>query len=349
MIQKNQHVTQRSAADQQARYRMRFVFGPVPSRRLGNSLGIDTIPLKTCNWNCVYCQLGRSQPLVNERRIYFPTDEILSEVEEAILIHEKDDLDWVTFVGSGEPTLHSDMGCLIRGVKAMTDLPIAVITNGSLLYLPEVREELSIADAILPTLDAGSPALYRRLNRPHADIRFELLLEGLITFREVYLGKLWVEVMLIKGLNDTEQALIDLAQALQQVGPDKIHITLPVRPPAETWVEPSDEEGLMRARAILGEAALVVHPAEGTFTIKMRGPLEENVLSLITRHPMHKADLGRLFPVQSEGDLEQALQELKSSGRARVVDRLGTSFWTASPSNFPDEAQSSRTKPARRS
>ena len=113
---------------------MKYIFGPVPSRRLGQSLGIDTIPLKTCNWNCVYCQLGRTQPLVNQRREYYPSSEILIEVQEALKAHRPGEIDWVTFVGSGEPLLHDRMGYLIRQVKSMTDLPVAVITNGSLLY-----------------------------------------------------------------------------------------------------------------------------------------------------------------------------------------------------------------------
>jgi wyosine [tRNA(Phe)-imidazoG37] synthetase (radical SAM superfamily) len=126
---------------------MNFVFGPVPSRRLGRSLGIDTIPLKTCNWNCVYCQLGRSVPLVNQRRNYFLTEAILAEVQLALAAHRSGEIDWITFVGSGEPTLHAGIGLLIRQVKALTDLPVAVITNGALLHLPEVRAELIAADA----------------------------------------------------------------------------------------------------------------------------------------------------------------------------------------------------------
>ena len=146
---------------------MAYVFGPVPSRRLGQSLGVDTIPLKTCNWNCVYCQLGRSEPLINERREYVPREIIMAEVKETLQNHRPGEIDWVTFVGSGEPTLHSGIGWLIRQVKAFTDIPVAVITNGSLLYLPAVREELAPADAVLPTLDAGSAQLYRQINRPY--------------------------------------------------------------------------------------------------------------------------------------------------------------------------------------
>jgi wyosine [tRNA(Phe)-imidazoG37] synthetase (radical SAM superfamily) len=146
---------------------MKYVFGPVPSRRLGQSLGIDTIPLKTCNWNCVYCQLGRTVPLTNKRREYFPRDEIIAEVEQALGTHKPGEIDWVTFVGSGEPMLHAGMGWLIRKVKELTEssahrLPVAVITNGSLLYMPEVREELAAADAVLPTLDAGTPGFIEK-------------------------------------------------------------------------------------------------------------------------------------------------------------------------------------------
>ncbi len=223
---------------------MNYVFGPVPSRRLGQSLGIDTIPLKTCNWNCVYCQLGRTMPLTNERREYVLDENILFEVERALRSRANGGIDWVTFVGSGEPTLHLYLGEIIRRVKTLTALPVAVITNGSLLYLPEVRQELSVADAILPTLDAGTAELYRKINRPHPQITFERLVDGLVAFRKEYRGKLWVEVMLVKGLNDTSQALEDIAKVLHRVKPDAVHINLPTRPPVETWVKPTDEEGL---------------------------------------------------------------------------------------------------------
>ncbi|MEA3326978.1 MAG: radical SAM protein, partial [Chloroflexota bacterium] len=143
---------------------MKRVFGPVPSRRLGQSLGVDPVPLKTCNWNCIYCQLGRTRPFRIERRYNFSVLEILSEVQQALEAHAPGEIDWVTFVGSGETTLHAGVGEMIQGVKAMTDIPVAVITNGSLLYMPEVRHELQAADAVLPSLDAGNAVLYRRIN-----------------------------------------------------------------------------------------------------------------------------------------------------------------------------------------
>jgi wyosine [tRNA(Phe)-imidazoG37] synthetase (radical SAM superfamily) len=314
---------------------MKFVFGPVPSRRLGQSLGIDTIPLKTCNWNCVYCQLGRSVPLVNRRRNCFLPEAILAEVQVALSAHHASPIDWITFVGSGEPTLHASLGLLIRQVKTLTDRPVAIITNGSLLYQPEVCQEISAADAVLPTLDAGTPDLYRRINRPHPDITFERLVRGLIAFREQYTGKLWLEVMLVRGLNDGEQALRDIAAAAHQIEPDQVHINLPTRPPAEPWVQPPDAEGLLRAIAILGKTAHVVQPIEGTLDLGSVEHLTEAIVGIITRHPLREEELRQAVAKWLPGQVEEALAELAASGQAQVIERYGTRFWSAAGSRYP--------------
>ena len=318
-----------------ANHKMDLVFGPVPSRRLGKSLGIDPISLKTCNWNCVYCQLGRTVPLVNERREYVPREIILAEVRQALTAHAPGEIDWVTFVGSGEPTLHIGLGRLIRQVKAMTDLPVAVITNGSQLYLPQVRQELSAADAVLPTLDASNAQLYRKINRPWPRLTFERLLDGLTAFRQVYHGQLWIEVMLVKGLNDTEDALRGIAAALQRIEPDQVHINLPIRPPAEPWVQPPDETGLMRATAILGDIAQVVHPARGIFDLSGHNTLVDAIVSIITRHPMREDELVRALERWTPGQVEEALQALIASGQAQLVERHGARFWSAAVSHHP--------------
>jgi wyosine [tRNA(Phe)-imidazoG37] synthetase (radical SAM superfamily) len=321
---------------------MNFVFGPVPSRRLGQSLGIDTIPLKTCNWNCVYCQLGRSVPLVNQRRNYFLPEAILAEVQLALAAHRPGEIDWITFVGSGEPTLHANIGLLIRQVKTLTDIPIAILTNGALLYRSEVRRDLAAADAVLPTLDAGTPVLYRHMNRPHPACTFDRLVEGLIAFRKMYSGRLWIEVMLVRGLNDTEQALRENAVVLRQIEPDAVHINLPTRPPAEKWVQLSDKDGLRRAMTILGDIAQVVHPAQGSFDLSGENSVATAIINLIARHPMSEEELRQTLQHWAPRQVEEVLLSLLASGQAQVVERYGTRFWSAAASRYPDESCSSR-------
>ena len=307
---------------------MKYTFGPVPSRRLGQSLGIDTIPIKTCNWNCIYCQLGRTRPLMNERRAYFPSKDILAEVSSVLATHSPGKIDWITFVGSGEPTLHSDIGWLIRQVKALTTIPVAIITNGSLLYLPELRKELSVADAVMPSLDSGNASLYRKLNRPHSQATFERLVDGLIAFRDEYQGKLWVEVMLVQGWNDSKSAVQEIADILGYIRPDEIHLLLPTRPPAESSVYPTDEEGLLRARAILGQIAPVIHPANGTFYLSNSSSLAESIIGIIIRHPMREDELIHALERWSSSDVKAVLDTLLTSKQAQVITRYGVRFWT---------------------
>lgn len=324
------------------------VYGPVPSRRLGQSLGVDPIPLKTCNWNCVYCQLGRTRPVVNERREYIPCSMIIEQVERAFARLDHGEIDWITFVGSGEPILHEGIGSLIRQVKARTEIPVAVITNGTFLDRADVRDDLQAADAVLPTLDAGSPELYQKINRPHPEATFEKHLEGLISFGSEYKGLYWPEVMLIDGLNVSEAALHELAHAFERIQPDKIHLNLPTRPPVETWVQPADEEGLKRAAAILGDVTEVVHPVEGLFDLSGHTDVVDAIMGIITRHPMRVEVLMRTLSDWSPGEVEEALYNLAVSGRAQIVERSGSRFWSAAGAFYPEHTQSERSDPTRR-
>jgi wyosine [tRNA(Phe)-imidazoG37] synthetase (radical SAM superfamily) len=342
-------VIDKSVTDKGVIEMMKYVYGPIPSRRLGQSLGVDPIPLKTCNWNCVYCQLGRSVPLTNTRDEYVPREEVIEQIRQTLESHEPGEIDYISFVGSGEPTLHSSLGWMIRQVKAMTDIPVAVITNGSLLYRPEVRNELAAADVVMPTIVAGNEELYRRINRPHPEITFGRIVEGLMTFRQEYIGRLWVEIMLIKGLNDTVEALRELATALRSVQPDEVHITLPTRPPSETWVEPPDEESIMRATAIFGDIAHVVHPDGGDFDLSGYANVVDAVIGIITRHPMSQSQLKRSLTLWAPAQVDQALAQLAAGGRAKQIVRLNRTFWTATSSFFPDEEQSLATVPDVRS
>ncbi len=325
---------------------MNYIFGPVPSRRLGRSLGIDPTPPadplslarvgpydrprapKACNWNCVYCQLGPTRPFTRSRSLFFPPEALFAELREAMDSGLTDGVDWITFVGSGEPTLNKDLGVLIDGVKAVSQIQIAVITNGSLLSFPEVRLELLGADAVMPTLDAGSPSLFRRINRPPSEFGFERHVEGLTAFRRAYTGKLWLEVMLVAGLNDGEAALRDLAASIDRVAPDEVHLVLPTRPPSEAWVHPACEAAILRTKEILSSVARVILPDErhGGFGNAWEEDHFATATSIVERHPMSLGELRTALVNWGAADPDSIIRELVSLGKAIKVEHGGETF-----------------------
>ncbi len=316
------------------KYAFRYVFGPVPSRRLGRSLGIDPVPLKACNWNCVYCQLGRSTPVMNERKDFSPPEEILAEIREALNRYGHEDIDWVTFAGSGEPLLHASIGRLVAGVKGMTGVPVALLTNGSFLHLAEVREAVLSVDAVLPSIDAGSPDVFRKVDRPHPDVSYEQHIEGLVAFRQAYKGKFWPEVMLVKGLNDTEEELSHIARVLARLQPDLVHINIPTRPPAETWVEPPDDEGLMRAVGILGRSVPVAVPGGVDFDAGRFDSIADALVDIVNRHPMRIEEIRSMLRRWPAAEVDRALADVQASGRVQLIDRFGTWFLAAAGSRY---------------
>lgn len=304
-----------------------YVYGPVPSRRLGQSLGVDPIPFKTCNYNCVYCQLGRTRPLVCERGDYLPADDVVSQVSARLARCAANEIDFVTLVGQGEPTLCASLGRIIRRITAMTETPIAVITNGALLHRPEVREELAAADVVMPSLDAANQQMFRRINRPCPRLRIADIIEGLALFRQGFAGQLWVEVMLLEGLNDDEASLRGLCEALRYIGPERVQINLPIRPPAEPWVTVPDDESVMRATALLGEVAEVVSPYEGSFDLDGYDNLVDALLAVLRRHPMRQVRLLETLAHYAPQDVQRTLAQLESSGQARRRIYDGQTFW----------------------
>ncbi len=315
---------------------MSYVYGPVPSRRLGQSLGVDPIPFKTCNYNCVYCQLGRTTPLTNKRKDFFPPEAILAEVRTALEINKPDHIDYITFVGQGEPLLCASLGRLIHDVKALAGIPVAVITNGSLLFMPDVRDEVCAADVIIPSLDAVDKVTFRRINRPWPKLHVAEIIEGMVALREEFEGQLWIEMMLVKDLNDMEAVLSGIADALSRIRPDQVHINVPIRPPAEDWVEPPDNKSLMRAMAILGEVAPIVTPANGVFELVEDMPVVEAIIEIIRRHPMREAKLVETLGcfAKRPDQMQATLESLEASGQARRHVYQGQAFWEYAGGRF---------------
>ncbi|HID10842.1 MAG TPA: radical SAM protein [Candidatus Latescibacteria bacterium] len=304
--------------------RFRYVFGPVPSRRLGRSLGVNLVPFKTCNYSCVYCQLGRTTRLVDGRDDFFPPKEVLSEIQEALSWNPA--LDYLTFTGEGEPTLCRSIGWLISRAKELSPVPVAVLTNGALLCRKDVREELRQADLVMPSLDAGDPRTFRRVNRPHRDLDIGAIVKGIARFREEFKGELWVEVMLMAGVNDTEEALEAIGRALERIQPDRTFINLPVRPPAEPWVRIPDEEALVRAQVLL-KAELLPHEEEGKFGVEGFPDPVEAILHIIRRHPMRERHILETLSRFPQEAVSEGLDSLVESGQAKRITYQGQTFY----------------------
>jgi wyosine [tRNA(Phe)-imidazoG37] synthetase (radical SAM superfamily) len=271
-------------------------------------------------------------------------DAILAEVRARLANLDRDALDWITFVASGEGTLHRRIGELIREVKRLSECPVAVITNGSLLELAEVRHELAAADAVLPTLDAGDAETFIRINRPHRRLTFERQVAGIEAFARMKpRGRLWIEVMLVAGLNDTEPALRRLATRLAQIGPDEIHLTLPSRCPVEPWVRPPDAAGLQRAQAILGAKASLAPPLAPATSAERE---DIDLPSVVGRHPLRLTDLPGLLPGWRQERIEAWVSHLLSAGRVQRVERGGESFLVGAALRYP--APIPRPRPASR-
>jgi len=302
----------------------KYVFGPVPSRRLGRSLGISPIPRKTCNFTCVYCQLGRTTNFTNKRVDFFPSEDIVEEVQKALLI--TDQIDYITIVGDGEPTLYADLGTLINSLKKQTSFPIAVITNGSLLYREDVRHDLLNADVILPTLDAPTEKLFRLINRPHKELKLENIIQGMKKFRAEYKGQFWVEVMLVRGKNDKPEILKKIKTIIDSIGFDKIFINVPIRPPAESWVKIPDPEVLLEAQKILSAESISLYETSDVTSVDKTASPEHNILEIAQRHPLRKDQVYSLLENLSQSTIDGLLSRMEEEGKIKVVSYNNKKF-----------------------
>ena len=306
---------------------MKYIYGPVPSRRLGNSLGIDPIPSKTCNYQCIYCQLGRTTNFTNERKNFFPKNEIIAEMKNAIKQNENN-IDYITFVGSGEPTLYRDLEALILKVKEFSKKPVCVITNGALLYDLEVRNILMLADVVLPSLDAGDEKSFIKINRPYPSIKFDAMIQGFIDFRKNFKGKFWIEIMIMKGINDSKEELLKIKEKIDLIKPDRIDINVPIRPPVEEWVKIPDKNIISLLNEIFGEYYDINFPEIGKFGF-YSSDFEKEVLSIIERHPMRQEQILETFSSNNfnKDEILLRLENLESKKKIKKILYGQKIFW----------------------
>ncbi|SCL76714.1 molybdenum cofactor biosynthesis protein A [Methanoculleus chikugoensis] len=294
----------------------RHLFGPVPSRRLGVSLGVDLVPQKTCAYNCVYCECGRTTDLTCERREYVPTGRVIAELDN--FLAKGPDLDYVTFAGSGEPTLHSGIGEIIAFIKDRHPrYRVAVLTGSALLADPDVRAALMRADLVVPSLDAVSEEVFSRINRPSPGITAERVLAGLLDFAREYPGEVWLEVFIVPGINDTEEEIRLLKDAVAAINPHRVQVNTLDRPGTDIRVRPAAPGRLARIAAVLGGEVIGAACTDRALP-PVSGDLAETILATIRRRPCTPGDLAALLGIRP-AEVAKHLRVLESGGLIEPV------------------------------
>ncbi|MFA4964846.1 MAG: radical SAM protein [Thermoleophilia bacterium] len=310
----------------------RCVYGPVPSRRLGRSLGIDLVPFKTCTYDCVYCQLGYTTDKTVSRRRWVDAAAVVTEVRDKLASEP----DIITIAGSGEPTLHDGIGEVIAGIKSLTETPVAVLTNGSLLGLRAVQRDLRAADIVIPSLDAPDEDLFELVNRPHATLRFAEVVEGMAAFREQYHGQVWLEVMLLGGVTGLASKVARLATVAGRIAPDRIQLNTVARPPAEHFAEAVPADRLIEFAAAFTPHAEVI--ASNAPAGRGAGGGGAEVLTLLERRPCTTGDVAAGLGIHRNEALK-ALSALVASGAAEQATHDGLLFYRAVASHDSSEEE----------
>lgn len=306
---------------------MRTIFGPVPSRRLGRSLGIDVVAAKTCSYDCLYCESGPTTHLTLQRQLFVAPDQVLCELDDYFGQHPEG-ADVLTFSSAGEPTLYLGLGCLLEAIKLrFPQLPLVVLTNGSLLGDPEVREELRFADRVVPSLDAVDDEVFRRLNRPHPNIDVATVIEGLRAFRRDYRGQFHLEIMLVAGFNDHDQHLRALARVAESLNPNRIELNTVVRPPACPGIRGlSPLQMRMAAQQFSQGRTEIIGKFAGHAEQRQGSDLTSRVCDLLRRRPCTAEEMVESLAVSREA-LENELLQLEREGIVRITVFAGCRFF----------------------
>lgn len=295
---------------------MKIIFGPVPSRRLGFSLGVDIIPFKTCTFDCIYCELGKT-----DKKTVAPVDiiqpqEIIEELERT-LSGTSLTLDYITITGSGEPTLHPQLGRIIEEIKKRTSVPLALLTNGSLLFREEVLESVLKADVVVPSLDAPDEGVFQAVNRPHLSLNFEEVIKGLTRLGERNGPQVWLEVMLLRGMNDRPDQIEEIGRQIEKINPEKVQLNTVVRPPVEGYASPVTDQQLQTIKEILGPRVEIIAGPARNKSQPVGKMLESKILELVSRRPCTAQDIAQSLGLSHE-KTGALLQDMIRAKRIKV-------------------------------
>ena len=310
-----------------------YVYGPVPSRRLGRSLGVDLVPFKICTYDCIYCQLGRTTGKTVMRKEYVPVEAVLAELERTLAGCDRPD--YISLAGSGEPTLNARIGEVIHRIKAMTSIPVAVLTNGSLLWIREVREALMEADLVLPSLDAGNERLFRHVNRPHEEILFDVMVDGLRVFTKRFPGQVWLEVFLLPGVTGVPSEVRRIGELVKRIQPALVQLNTTRRPPAEIFATPLAEEQMKALKRFFPMDVQIIAGTSGEEPQLLESNRIEadDIMALLARRPCTCDDVAVGLGVHVAEALKH-LELLTTTGKATVVLDDGRAFYAV---NRPDQ------------
>jgi len=305
----------------------KYLFGPVPSRRLGISLGIDLVPHKVCSLNCVYCEVGRSTNLTNIRKEYILADEVIKELKD--FLSGKPQLDYLTFSGAGEPTLNSGIGRVIKFLrKDFPEYKIALLTNGTLFSNEQVREEILSIDLLLPSLDAASEKVFQMINRPAESITAAQIIDGLKKLQREFSGKMWLEIFFIPGLNDTVEELTLLKKAVLQINPDRVQLNSLDRPGTEVWVEHTTQDRLKQISDFFKPlpVEIIAKPQSAKIIKGFKKDIAEQILGTIKRRPCTSDDLKNILNLNLN-ELNKYLNIFLEQGKIESVEKQRGTFF----------------------
>lgn len=317
---------------------MKYLFGPVYSRRLGHSLGIDLLPPKICSLNCLYCEVGPTTELTCDRKEYVPTADILREID-YFLEHDQGTrpVDVFTLTAMGEPTLHTGLGEIIAYLKEKTDKPVAVLTNGTLFGDPQVRVELAAADIVIPSLDAARQESFERVNQPAQATDLAQIIVGLALFCREFRGEVWLEILLVRDINDSTEDLLALQQAVRVIQPGRVQLNTVARPPMDGRARPVTREKMEQAAALLAEGfdgrvdilvdVQAMEKRKDDRSAAGQRDLVEEIAALIQRRPCPLEEIDRALHVQDLWLTGECVRKLVDAGRIEKTLHNGKEFY----------------------